>query len=139
MTREMRGMQAVQKWGDVLPESWYHIRIASAKDKDEQGNPILSDKEQPKAQLRLLVQEEPYVGASIFDEPSLQPQALAKLKAYYDATGQGIFEDGSDDPEALVNGECYVLIKHEVYQGVTRMKIPPYGIKPLSEGKPAMK
>jgi hypothetical protein len=138
MTREMRGMEHVQKWGEVIPEGWYHVRIASAIDKKEDGSPLLSEgKNQPKCSLSLLVQEEPYVGARVLDEPSLQPQALAKLKAYYDATGKGIFEDGSDDPEELVNGECYILVKHEVYQGVNRMKIPPYGIKPLSDGKPA--
>jgi hypothetical protein len=86
--------------------------------------------------LQLSVQEEPYVGTLVFDEPSLQAHALAKLKAYYKSTGKGIAEDGSDDPEELLDGECYVKIEHEVYNNQVRMKVPPYGIKPLADGKP---
>jgi hypothetical protein len=137
MTREHRNINDVREWGEALPKGWYHVRIKAVKDRDENGNPILSkESQQPKVLIQNAVQEEPYVGTIIFDEPSLQPHALAKLKAYYKATGKGVFEDGSDDPEALIDAECFVLVEHEVYQGQTRMKIPPYGIKPISDGKP---
>jgi hypothetical protein len=137
MTREMRNINEVAEWGKALPKAWYHVRIKQVKDRAEDGSPLLSkESSQPMATAHLLVQEEPHVGALIVDNISLQPQALAKLKAYYKATGKGIFEDGSDDPEALVDGECFVFIETENYKGTERMKIAPYGIKPLSEGKP---
>jgi len=137
MTRADRGIQDAREWGEVLPEAWYHVRIKSAKD-NENGEQIVSKSSgNPICQLQLICQEEPFVGQMIFDEPSLQPHALAKLKRYYTCTGQGMFEDGTDDPEALKDGECYVKVEHETYEGTVRMKISPNGIRPLSEGKPA--
>jgi hypothetical protein len=123
-------MDAVQKWGEALPEDWYHIRVAKVTEapSKESGEPC--------AFMQLLVQEEPLVGASILDHCSLQPQALAKLKAYYIAIGKGILPNGHD-PELLTDGECYVKVLHKQYKGETRMEIPPYGIRSLAEGKPA--
>jgi hypothetical protein len=137
MTRQHRNINSESEWGEALPKGWYHIRIAKVRDTEEDGSPLLSkESKNPIAEIQLKVQEEPHVGVVIMDYPSLQEGKMAKMKAYYTKTGQGILEDGSDDPELLLDAECYVLVEHEIYQGSTRMKIPPYGIRPLSEGKP---
>lgn len=130
MTRQNRNIADVQKWGDVLPEGWAKVRIAKA----EEG--MSKSSNQPMVNLTHVIQDEPFVGRYVFDNPSLQPHALAKLKAYYEATGQGMYEDGSDDPEALKDGECLILVEHEMYQGKQMAKIPPYGIRSIQDGIP---
>ncbi len=123
-------MNKVQEWGELLPEDWYHIRIGKVEEGESK------ESSEPTVYLILIGQEEPYVGAHIPDNCSLQPHALAKLKAYYKATGKGMLPTGGHDPEQLKDGECWVRLTHQVYKGVTRGSVPPWGIKSLADGKP---
>jgi hypothetical protein len=126
MTLQQTDMSKVEKWGEVLPKAWYAVRIS----KVEEG---MSKQNQPKVSLQLKVTSEPLVGRILFDEVSLQPHALAKLKAYYEAVGYKPGPEGHD-PETLLDRELFVLADQEVYEGITRNKIPPYGIRSLQDG-----
>ncbi len=121
-------MSKVQSWGEVVPEGWYHVRIEKGELKDSANTPG-----EHVWWLTLKVQNEPHVGRVLTDFCSLQPQALAKLKAYYAACGYNPGPEGHD-PDKLNGCECYVLVQHDMYQGTQRAKIAPYGIKSMSDG-----
>ena len=129
MARHTEDMSTVQKWGEALPKGWYHVRA----DKVTEG---MSSTNNPVVNINWKVQEEPYVGRIIFDNPSLQPHALAKLKAIYEAVDYLPGPEGHD-PEEITGRECYVYADQEVYEGVVRNKITPTGYRGLSRGKPA--
>ena len=129
MTLHTEDMNKVADWGELLPEDWYHVRVASVKEN------LSKESNEPVAVLQLVCQEEPFTGKTIIDTFSLQPHALAKAKAYYKATGQGILPNGHD-PELLKDGECWVKLMHKMYKTEKRGEIPPYGIKSLFDGKP---
>jgi hypothetical protein len=128
-------MADVREWGDLLPEDWYHVRISKIIEK------LSVESQEPTVYLTLVCQEEPMVGQVIPDNCSLQPHALAKLKAYYSSTGKGLLPNGHD-PELLKDGECWVKLVHvmgKTKSGTAekRGSIPPYGIKPFpGDGKP---
>ena len=127
-------MTKVAKWGDVAPEGWYHVRVDKVKCVDETGEQLVSkESSEPICHVFLKVQNEPHVGRIIWDAPSLQPHALAKLKAYYDAAGYVPGPEGHD-PERIQGAEFFVKVDHEVYKGEKRSKIAPYNIRSLQEG-----
>src|SRR5438477_9919463 len=127
MPNYQHDMTKVEKWGDVAPEGWYRVRIQKGEER------ISKESNEPMWALWLISQSEPHVGRVLFDMPSLQPHALAKLKAYYEAVGYQPGPEGHD-PERLNGQELFVKIDHEVYQGEKRAKIAPYNIKSLTEG-----
>lgn len=121
-------MATVQKWGEALPKGTYHVRVSKGEEAtSESGNPIYN--------LHMVVQEEPYVGRVIFDPISLQAHALSKLKAYYEAVDYNPGPEGHD-PDTLIGREFFVTVDTDVYQGVTRNKVPPYGPRSIMKGKP---
>lgn len=119
----------VPDFGELLPEGFYHVRVEKVEDKEskESGN--------MQTQLWLKVQNEPFVGRVIPDFASHQPQALFKMKAYFKAAGlmDRVAQAGSWESEWLVGTEFYVQITHDTYKGEKRMKVPPFGIKALTE------
>lgn len=121
-------MSKAQVWGDVLPEGWYHIRVEKVELKESANTPG-----EQVVWITGKVQNEPFVGRILTDFASLQPQALAKLKAYYNAVGYQPGPEGHD-PDRLIGGELYVLLQHDVYQGATRAKVVPYGIRSMQDG-----
>jgi hypothetical protein len=121
-------MSKAQAWGEVLPEGWFHVRVEKVEVKESANTPG-----EQVVWLTSKVQNEPNVGRVITDFCSLQPQALAKLKAYYTAVGYAPGPEGHD-PDKLVGGELYVLIQHDTYQGQVRSKVVPWGIKSMQEG-----
>jgi hypothetical protein len=128
MPRHTEDVANAPDWGQVLPEGWYHVRIKKVEEAtSETGNPICN--------LTMAVQNEPFVGRPMFDPVSLQAHALSKIKAYFKATGlmPRIQQEGSWDTDWLLDTELYVQCVHEVYKGETRGKIPPWGIKALTE------
>ena len=128
-------MTKVEKWGDVAPEGWYKVRVEKVVDRAKSGEgPLLSDESnQPICMLYMKVQNEPHVGKLLMDIPSLQPHALAKLKAYYEAINYIPGPEGHD-PERLVGGELFIKWEHDTYKGEKRGKVAPYNIKSLNEG-----
>lgn len=127
MPNYQHDMTKVEKWGDVPAEGWYRVRV----DKGEER--ISEASKEPMWCLWLKSQQEPSVGRVIFDMCSLQPHALAKLKAYYEAVGYTPGPEGHD-PERLTGQELFVKVDHETYEGTKRAKVAPYNIKSLQEG-----
>jgi hypothetical protein len=104
---------------ELMKEGWYRVRVS-------QVNPIVK--------LTLKVQSEgEFFGRSFPDQPSLQPQALFKLKAYYKATGYNPGPEGHN-PHKLLDGECWVYVVPGQYQGSPTLDIKPYSIRSLQEG-----
>jgi hypothetical protein len=135
MSMQQGDMTKVQKWGDVPPEGWYKVRVEKVQDREKDGSgPLLSkESNEPIVMLYLRAQNEPFVGTLIMDIPSLQPHALAKLKAYYEAVNYIPGPEGHD-PEKLVGTELFIKVDHDVYEGNQRAKIAPYNIKSLNDG-----
>jgi len=127
MPNYQHDMSKVEKWGDVPAEGWYRVRVEKGEERSSK------ESDEPMWMIWLKVQNEPHVGRLIMDMPSLQPHALAKLKAYYEAVGYQPGPEGHD-PERLNGGELFVKVDHEVYKGEKRAKIAPYNIKSLTEG-----
>jgi len=121
-------MSKVEKWGDIPPEGWYHVRVEKGVMKESANTPG-----EHAWWLYMKAQNEPHVGKLILDMISLQAHALQKLKAYYAAVGYNPGPEGHD-PEKLNGGEAFVLVQHDTYQGEKRAKIPPYGIRSLTDG-----
>lgn len=119
----------IPDFGELLPEGFYHVRV----DKVEDG--LSKESNNPQTKLWLKVQNEPFVGRVLADFASHQTDALFKLKAYFKACGlmDQIKQQGGWDSEWLVGKELIVQVVHDVYKGDTRSKIPPFGIKPLSD------
>ena len=127
MTIHTDNMSTVAAWGEALEPRWYRVRVSKVSEET-------SDTGNPTVKLQLKVQDEgPNLGRVIVDFPSLQPHALAKLKAYYDAVGYKPGPEGHD-PERLLDGELYVKTDTEVYQGTTRNKVAPYNIRSIQQG-----
>jgi hypothetical protein len=119
-------MSKVEKFGDLLPEGWYHVRI-------EKGEERMSGSNQPTWALWMKVQNEPHVGRTVWDNPSLQSHALAKLKAYYEACGYTPGPEGHE-PLELNGRECWVKVTHKMYDGEKRSEIAPYNIRSMQDG-----
>lgn len=129
MAQHMEDMSQVPDPGEVVPEGWYHVRIAKVEEatSDNSGSPMVK--------LNLKIQTEgPAMGRVIADNCSLQPHALFKLKGYYNAVGYKPAPGQGHDPDHLLDGECFVYVAHKVYEGQTRTDIAPYMIKSLQEG-----
>lgn len=127
-------MTKVEAWGDSVPEGWYKVRVDKVKCTDESGAQLLSKESgEPLVHIFLKAQNEPHVGRVIWQSASLQPHALAALKAFYTAVGYAPGPEGHD-PERLVGGELFVKVELETYQGTKRPKIAPYNIRSLQEG-----
>ena len=120
---------------DLMEEGTYHVRISQVKCFDDNGNQLVSKTSgEPIIELTLKVQDEgPFLGRTFKDKPSLQPQALFKLKAYYKAIGYMPGPEGHD-PDKLLDGECYVHVTPGSYQGMPVLNIPPYSISSMHEG-----
>lgn len=131
-------MDGVQDWGDsVAPNVWYHVRVDKVKTHDPATGEQMKSKNsgEPICQFNLKVQDEPFVGKVVVVQPSLQAHALFQLKAIYKASNYAP-GPGGHNPHKCLNAEFYIKPTEEIYQGEKRIKVPPFNIKPLSEGRP---
>lgn len=127
MALHTEDMSQIADQQEVAPEGWYHVRVSKVEEVDSKaGNPMIN--------LQLKVQTEgPFFGRMLFDNPSLLPNALFKLKAYYKAAGYTPGPEGHD-PEKLLDREFYVGIVHKMYEGAVRSDIKPFNIRSLQDG-----
>lgn len=123
-------MGKVQKWGELVPEGWYHVKIQKGEEKNSDNTPG-----EKVWWYHCRIQQEPLVGALIMINCSLQAHALATLKAIYEACGYSPGPEGHD-PETVVGGEMLVKVEHQIYKGEQRAKVAPYNIRSLTEGVP---
>lgn len=109
---------------EAVPAGTYEAVVASAQvtEAKSSGKPMLSVK------LRIEAPEE-LNGRMLFDNFSLQSQALWKLKRWLLALGYEPDELETNlelDPEELVGQTCYPVVVNEMYQGQERSRVTGY-------------
>lgn len=114
---DLSGVEVSRK---VLPEGTYEVAVNSAE-------LTTSKNDKPTVKLEFEVCEGPHKGAKLFENCSLQPQALFKLKSVLMALGMEI-PDGAFDLNLrdLIGLTCGVEVGHEVYEGKKRSRILEY-------------
>lgn len=110
--------------GRLLPEDRYLFEVDNVEEKEgeESGKAYL--------ELTLKVIENPdYDGTKAWDNLSLQPQALWKLRGFMEAAGLETTDGPMDiDPDSFIGCivECDVI--HEDYKGKTKHRISSYNV-----------
>ena len=114
---DLSGVEASRK---AIPEGTYEVVVNEATQKDSRdGNPMIS--------FEFEVAEGAHKGAKLYENCSLQPQALFKLKSVLLALGMDIPNKAFDlNLRDLVGLTCEVEVGHEVYEGKKRARILQY-------------
>jgi hypothetical protein len=101
----------------AIPEGTYSVKITEAElSKSQSGNPMVK--------VVFEVTEGKNKGAKLFENVSLQPQALFKLKSILLAVGYDIPDGAFDlDVNDLLDLECQVEVAHEKYEGKNKARI----------------
>jgi hypothetical protein len=120
-------MSQVAAPDELVPEGTYHVRVSEVvEETSRNGNPMLV--------FTFKIQDEgPAFGRTVKVWASLQPNALFTLKGIYKAAGYNPGPEGHD-PSNTIDSEMYLTVQHEIYEGVKRVKVPPYSFKSLTEG-----
>lgn len=114
---DLSGVEASRK---AIPEGTYEVVVNEATQKDSRdGNPMIA--------FEFEVAEGAHKGAKLYENCSLQPQALFKLKSVLLALGMDIPNKAFDlNLRDLVGLTCEVEVGHEVYGGKKRARILQY-------------
>lgn len=114
---DLSGVEASRK---AIPEGTYKVVVNEATQKDSRdGNPMIA--------FEFEVAEGAHKGAKLYENCSLQPQALFKLKSVLLALGMDIPNKAFDlNLRDLVGLTCEVEVGHEVYEGKKRARILQY-------------
>lgn len=114
---DLSGVEASRK---AIPEGTYEVVVNEATQKNSRdGNPMIA--------FEFEVQEGPHRGAKLYENCSLQPQALFKLKSVLLALGIDIPNKAFDlNLRDLIGLTCEVEVGHEVYEGKKRARILQY-------------
>lgn len=114
---DLSGVEASRK---VIPEGTYGVVVNEATQKDSRdGNPMIV--------FEFEVSEGTHKGAKLYENCSLQPQALFKLKSVLLALGMDIPNKAFDlNLKDLIGLTCEVEVGHEVYEGKKRARILQY-------------
>lgn len=114
---DLSGVEASRK---AIPEGTYEVVVNEANQKDSRdGNPMIA--------FEFEVTEGAHKGAKLYENCSLQPQALFKLKSVLMALGMDIPNKAFDlNLRDLVGLTCEVEVGHEVYEGKKRARILQY-------------
>lgn len=115
--------------GETPAKGWYQVRVAKVEVTTSQN----SGNQMVQLDLKIQQPDNGFLGRNLRDFLSLQPHALFKLKAYYEAIGYKPGPEGHD-PEKLLDAELWVYGEPEVYQGQTNFKILPWSIRSLQAG-----
>lgn len=114
---DLSGVEASRK---AIPEGTYEVVVNEATQKNSRdGNPMIS--------FEFEVQDGPHKGTKLYENCSLQPQALFKLKSVLLALGIDIPNKAFDlNLRDLIGLTCEVEVGHEVYEGKKRARILQY-------------
>lgn len=114
---DLSGVEASRK---AIPEGTYEVVVNEATQKNSRdGNPMIA--------FEFEVTEGAHKGAKLYENCSLQPQALFKLKSVLLALGMDIPNKAFDlNLRDLVGLTCEVEVGHEVYEGKKRARILQY-------------
>lgn len=117
--------------GKLLPEEPFPLEVDEIEEKEgeDSGEPYLAFKFK-------VVEKGEYEDTVAYDNFSLQPQALWKLRGFMDAAGIETVDGPMDiDPDELVGLVVIGNIVHEAYKGRDKHRIDSY--TPIEEDKPA--
>ncbi len=138
-------MSQVPEEGEIPADGAYLVRVSEVKETDSAGNPLLSNKGEPKVVIIAKIQDEgKYTGFPITFHASLLPHALRTLKAIYGAVGYTPGPEGHD-PQNILDGEFYVYGEAQEYDkpdGSGKGKsfnIAPWNIKSVAQGPPKLR
>lgn len=114
---DLSGVEASRK---AIPEGTYEVVVNEATQKNSRdGNPMIS--------FEFEVAEGAHKGAKLYENCSLQPQALFKLKSVLLALGMDIPNKAFDlNLRDLIGLTCEVEVGHETYEGKKRARILQY-------------
>jgi len=114
---DLSGVETNRK---AIPEGQYTVVVNTAEHAESQsGNPMIK--------FEFEVTEGAQKGAKLYENCSLQPQALFKLKSLLLGLGFEIPKKAFElDLEELVGLTCDVEVGHEKYEGKTRARILSY-------------
>ena len=114
---DLSGVEVSRK---AIPEGTYEVVVNEAKTANSrEGNPMIA--------FEFEVAEGAHKGAKLYENCSLQPQALFKLKSVLLALGMDIPNKAFDlNLRDLVGLTCEVEVGHEVYEGKKRARILQY-------------
>lgn len=114
---DLSGVEASRK---TIPEGRYTLVVDSATQKSSrEGNPMIA--------FEFSVAEGKYQGSKLYENCSLQPQALFKLKSVLIALGMDIPNKAFDlDLKDLIGLTCEAEVGHETYEGKKRARILEY-------------
>lgn len=114
---DLSGVETSRK---TIPEGVYTLVVDSATQKSSQGgNPMIV--------FEFSVAEGKYQGSKLYENCSLQPQALFKLKSVLIALGLNIPNKAFDlDLKDLIGMTCEADVGHEVYEGKKKARILEY-------------
>lgn len=103
--------------GRLIPEGEINLEVVSIEEK-------LSKDDNPYLAWKWKVADGPYKGSTVYDNTSLQPQALWRLKGLLEAMKVDV-EDGKQGINfgELKGKTCRVEIAHETYQGKDKARI----------------
>lgn len=121
---DLSGVETNRK---AIPEGEYTLVVNSAEMGESQsGNPMIK--------FEFEVSEGKHRGTKLYENCSLQPQALFKLKSLLVGLGFSIPKKAFDlDLTELVGLTCSVEVGHEKYEGKTRARILTY-LDPEDDG-----
>ena len=114
---DLSGVESSRK---TIPEGTYTLIVNAANQKNSSNN-------NPMIAFEFEVADGPYKGVPLYENCSLQPQALFKLKSVLEALGFEIPNKAFDlNLRDLVGLTCEVEVGHEVYEGKKRARILEY-------------
>ena len=113
-------MSGVESGGRNLPDGSYEFEIIESVVKESaEGNQYIS--------LKTKVASGSHKGATVYDNLSLLPQALWKLRSLLEALGYDIPDGEMDlDPSDLVGEKFHAEVTNEKYEGKDRPRISGY-------------
>ncbi len=107
--------------GRLLPEDTYQFEVEEVEEKEGE------DSGQPYLAFTLKVTEGDYEGTKAWDNFSLQPQALWKLRGFMEAAGLETTDGPMEiDPEEFVGLIVTGAVIHEDYKGRQKHRIDGY-------------
>ena len=114
---DLSGVESSRK---TIPEGTYTLTVNAANQKNSSNN-------NPMIAFEFEVADGPYKGVPLYENCSLQPQALFKLKSVLEALGFEIPNKAFDlNLRDLIGLTCEVEVGHEVYEGKKRAQILEY-------------
>ena len=105
----------VESGGKSVPDGDYLLECTSCEDKESDNGTYLA--------WKWKVVEGPSKGASVYDNTSLQPQALWRLKTLFECMGIDVDGKMNINPDAYKGKQVMATIANETYQGKQKPRL----------------